>query len=424
MVDPTSNYLLSGSADSSIHLWAIPSLLSFSARSGNEASQSSPSSPLKTLSSHRAAITALVFGHSFSTTNIAISASKDSSCIVWDYLNGTALKTFLLPTTPLCLALDPADRAVYAGYEDGSIQLIDFYKSPTLLDEVHDNTQQAIPIQPPTIDRWSPPEDSSAALSIQVSYDGTSVLSGHQNGQIYAWNVAKGTHGKPLIDLSIPVTNLQMLPVTGFSRVTEKNIKVHQVIKPRYESSFGENLPTPGAIAPANYTLTAQFTSSLPSLHSSSPINHVNEFQSALHHSSFPTSLLEEGIAELTSFTAHASSQNSNSLTSLDDTASQPTQDDALTLLQRKTQALESQILTLKSHQEETLDKFLAMQKQLAQRVASDEAKAVAKRKRRGRRLEMEERKRKKVMGEQVGDESMEEGEEGSSSTDEMTPSD
>ena len=425
MVDPTSNYLLSGSADSSVHLWAIPSLLSFSGPSGNDSSQPSPFSPVKTLSSHQAAITALVFGHGFSNTNIAISASRDNSCIVWDYLKGVTLKTFLLPTTPLCLALDPADRAVYAGYEDGSIQLIDFYRSPIVLDEMHDNSQQSVPMQPPPTDRLPPPQDSSAALSIQVSYDGTSILSGHQNGQIYPWNVEKRKHGKPLIDLTAPITNLHMLPVTGFPKVIKENLRIHQIIKPRYESSFSGNLPTPSAIAPANYTLTAQFASSLPLPHSSSPTNLVNDFQSSLHHSSFPTSLLEEGIVELTSLDSRNRPRSTSLAASFDGTASPPpsTQNDTLTL-QRQNEALASQIASLESHQERTLDQFLTIKKQLAQRVASDEAKAIAKRKRRARRSEVEERKRKRIMGEEVGDESLDEGADESSSTDEMTPSD
>ncbi|SLM34719.1 WD40/YVTN repeat-like-containing domain [Lasallia pustulata] len=203
--DSTANFLLSGSLDSNIHVWSLPTLLSFASSSVNDISQPSLHAPLRSLANHRAAITALTVGHSASNTNIAVSASKDNTCIVWDYHTGAALHTFLLPSTPLCLTLDPADRAVYAGYDDGSIQLVDFYKNASLTQALHDPALQSTPTQALPSDRWAlPSAATSAALCLDVSYDGTSILSGHQNGKVQIWDIAKGRYNIQLADFSAP----------------------------------------------------------------------------------------------------------------------------------------------------------------------------------------------------------------------------
>lgn len=294
-MDRTSNFLLSGSPDSTIHLWSIPSLLSFLPSSTHDASQAQLLSPLRSFSDHRAAINALEFGHSSGIANIAISASQDNTCIVWDYLGGIALHTFLLVSAPLCLTLDPADRAAYVGYEDGSIQLLKFYIDHSLTHPLHSSDVTSTPSHPAVKDRWLPPSpQSSATLSIQLSYDGATLLSGHRDGTVQSWDVAKGLFGTTLADLSAPVTNLKILSPIGFSLSSTLPLKLHKVVKPRYESSAGvyNNLSTASGL-PANYTLTAQFATTL----SSEP----SDFQKSLTSPTFSSSLLDASIAELAS---------------------------------------------------------------------------------------------------------------------------
>ncbi|KAL8697854.1 MAG: hypothetical protein Q9201_006894, partial [Fulgogasparrea decipioides] len=317
-VDPTFNFLLSGSSDSNLHVWSLPSLLSFSQPSSNDPSQPRPYSPIRTLTNHRAAINAVLFGHSASKANFAISASKDQTCIIWDYFNGTVLHTYLLSNNPLCLALDPADRAAYTGYPDGSIQVLNFYKQSSLIHQHYDSNQQSTPTQPPPSDRWHPPETSSSpALCIQISYDSTTLLSGHENGKCHTWNIAKGNYNTQLADLTLPITNLTILPPTGFPNPRKANIKLHNVVKPRYESSLfdgtssgGTRSNATGSGIPINYTFTAQFLSTLP-LPSDMPPQ-SRELDEALTHPSFPTWMLEEGIAELASLNHPSSASYSN----------------------------------------------------------------------------------------------------------------
>ncbi|KAL8762554.1 MAG: hypothetical protein Q9184_001462 [Pyrenodesmia sp. 2 TL-2023] len=316
-VDPTLNFLISGSLDSNLHVWSIVSLLSFSQPSQDDASQPRPLSPLRTLTNHRAGINAVIFGHSASKANFAISAAKDNTCIVWDYTYGTVLHTFLLSDSPICLALDPADRATYAGYEDGSIQLLDWYKRPSQIHPLYDPNQQFTPTQPPTTDRWRLHEHSSPALCLQISYDSTALLSGHESGKIHRWNIAKGKYSDQVADVTLPITNLHMLPPTGFPNAPTPNFKLHNVVKPRYESSLDSSRSN--SVIPSNYSFTAQFTSTLPL---PDPPAHYSELDDALTHPSFPTSMLDRGLAELTTLNdlnTRASSDEYNNLMQAND---------------------------------------------------------------------------------------------------------
>ena len=388
-------------------------MLSFSASSANENGQYPPFSPLRSLSNHRAAINAILFGHSSSNRNIAVSASKDNTCIVWDYVNGDALHTFLLPSSPLCLALDPADRAFYAGYEDGSVQLIDFYSQGGLIQPLHNPALQSTPTQPPPSDRWSAPHQSaSQILCLQVSYDGTSLLSGHQDGKIHVWDVAEGKYDKRLADFTAPITNILMLKPTGFPELTKPAVKLHNVVKPRYESFVDGDRGVGGATIPTKYVFAVQFTSTLPFPF---PAN-TTSFHQHLHHSSFPTTLLEETLAELCSpqkgFDAATGSSE-------------------LADLRAQNSSLLSQLGVAEERHRTTAAIMLEKNKEEWRRQKDEEIKAARKKRRRLRRMKIAEVARKKEMGEAVDNEDedmnergMDEEEDLSSSTDEMTESD
>lgn len=349
-------------------------------------------------------------GHSFSRNNIAVSASKDNMCLVWDYYCGEILHTFLLSASPLCLALDPADRAVYAGYEDGSIQFIDFFGQGGLNQPLHDPASRSTPTQPPPTARWSAPDSASAVFCAQLSYDGTALLTGHEDGKIYRWDVAAGRYDKQLADFSAPITNLHMLKPSGFPTVTRRSVKLHNAVKPRYESFGNGDQGGFNAAGPSNYTFTAQFTSNIPLQES----NASNSFHEALTNQSFPQSFLDESLAEF------LASQNStkNASESAD-----------LAELRAQNASLTSQLSTAVERQHKAAAEVQERNNEDWRRQKDEEIKSARKKRRRLRRLKTEEVARKKEMGEKVDDEDEEMGENEedeedlSSSTDELTDS-
>lgn len=316
VVDPTSNFVLSASADASIHVWSLPSLLSFS----NAAAQGQHS-PLHTLSGHRAAITSLVIGHSAGFCNIAVSASADRSCIVWDYHENQLLRTVLLPEVPRCLALDPADRAFYTTYDDGSVQMVDFYSEAfsaanpdSVQHPLYDPAQAAMPVQPPPQTRWTPPSaDQGAALSAILSYDGSMLMTGHASGNVLIWDVPLGRYSSTFTSAPMmgPVTNLVSLPVQGFPNTCTALFSQAAIVKPKHAAFDKSDLD--GAV-PGNYNLSLQFSRQLPMPHISAsrkqPAVTESDFLTALTHPVFPESLLAESLAELASWNGSAKPQS------------------------------------------------------------------------------------------------------------------
>lgn len=304
VVDPTSNFVLSGSSDASIHVWSLVDLLSFTKPPSGRDRQP-PNSPIRTFSNHRAGISALAVGHSTGRYNIAVSASQDNTAIAWDYHNGRVLRTFLLPASAVSLTLDPVDRAFYAGYEDGSIQSVDFYKSQSVQHPLHDPSLQSTPAQPSAGDRWAPPSpECGPAHALSLSHDGAVLLSGHQNGKVLSWSVGRRKYASTVADFTHPVTNLFVLPPIGLSLPALDLKRVaHTIVKPRYDSTLSENSHTAGAV-PADYTFNTHLLPSISPLptitttkapHTTRTDHFAESFTQAL----FSDSLLEEGLAEL-----------------------------------------------------------------------------------------------------------------------------
>jgi pre-rRNA-processing protein IPI3 len=299
-VDPSSNFFLSGSPDAMVHVWALPAILSFSPDTSR--------TPVHTLSTHRGPISSIVCGHSSSSANIAVSISGDKSAIVWDYHNGQALRNYLLPEAPTAVTLDPADRAIYVAYADGSLQTIDFYdetQKAMSTDVLRDPSSVHRPVQPPPKTRFSAESQKlGGALSLSLSWDGMTLVSGHASGKVAAWDIAKSNYLTTLTNLPGPVSNVQFLPPTGFPQAPERNFKVHTVVKPKQDAGSAAG---GSGLIPPGYTLNMQLTGRLRTGRASATetmFTPKTAFEEALAHPSFPASMLEESLAELESWNA------------------------------------------------------------------------------------------------------------------------
>ncbi|CAG8975992.1 hypothetical protein HYALB_00011547 [Hymenoscyphus albidus] len=255
------SHITTGSQDSNVHVWSIPRLLALGAGETHH-------EPVRTLSNHRAAITSLAMGQSTNQTNICVSASRDNTIIVWNHHTGDLLRTFLLPDTPLCLALDPCHRAVYAGFEDGSLQVIEILNARSTLNPLYDPSLQTTPVQV-TLPPWTAPIEAGSAFCIGLSYDGTHIISGHASGKIFQWDTGRRAFVSELVDLNAPVTNLLMLSPFAPKRMT----KVINVVKPK--------------IGEVQYTFTAQLCGPPP----------TTSLDNVVQSLGFPADILDDAIS-------------------------------------------------------------------------------------------------------------------------------
>lgn len=256
----TPYHVLTGSDDSDIHVWSLPQLLELDSAAEHE--------PLRSLSNHRAAITGLSLSPSVSAdTNFCVSASKDKSCIIWNYQTGDALRTLLLPSFPLCLSLDPSSRAVCVSCEDGSLYLAEFFAEKPVLGPGSEDASTVVQVSSPF---GATQPDVGPASCLSMSYDGTMLLTGHPKGQIMKWDIAEYKSPVELANLNAAVTNISF--VSPFP--TEKPTKTVNIVKPSQ--------------AERAYTFTAQFDAFQSS---------ATRFDSLVNASGFPREPMESAIA-------------------------------------------------------------------------------------------------------------------------------
>lgn len=256
----TPYHVLTGSDDSDIHVWSLPQLLELDSATEPE--------PQRSLSNHRAAITALATSPSVSNdTNFCVSASKDKSCIIWNYQTGDALRTLLFPSFPLCLSLDPSSRAICASCEDGSLYLAELFAEKPFLGPQSEDASTVVQISSPF---GATQPDVGPASCLSLSYDGTMLLTGHPRGQIMRWDIAENKSPVELANLNAAVTNIAF--VSPFP--TDKPTKTVTITKPSQ--------------AERAYTFTGQFEPSSAS---------ETRFDSLLNATGFPENTMENAIA-------------------------------------------------------------------------------------------------------------------------------
>ena len=296
-IDPTSCFLLSGSADATALVWSLPGLLSFSSTKEDRR-------PLRTNSEHRSGLTALTVGHSSFSGNIAVSTDKDSKAIVWDHRTGEILRIILLESPPLALVLDPADRALYASYADGSVQMIDFFRlganksAASTVNTIHDMTSghtTALEPDPETIVS-APSQNLGCAHSLALSWDTTTLISGHESGKIVIWDIAHRMYTSLLCTLPGPITNLIPLCPRGFATDSgSPPLEIQAIIKPKI--SLGAPDAKMGTLIPPEYTMSVRFPCTLP-------INNDVQSPPSVLETLFtqpgiPKSTVDQGLSEL-----------------------------------------------------------------------------------------------------------------------------
>ena len=182
------------------------------------------------------------------------------------------------------MALDPCDRAVYTGFEDGSLQMIELMQPDSAINPLYDTRLQNTPVQVNS-PVWSPPTENLGAVHcLGLSYDGTSLFSGHSSGKISHWDTGRRAFLVELSDLNAPVTNLVMqspFPKTP----TTKSINV---VKPK--------------LAEGNYAFTAQLNGTKKS----------TTFDQAMEYQGFPKGMLEKALLDFAQPQTTATSSSSS----------------------------------------------------------------------------------------------------------------
>ncbi|QSL65180.1 hypothetical protein MERGE_002485 [Pneumocystis wakefieldiae] len=179
------SFFLTGSEDSHLCLWRLSDMVDLYSKK--------EACPVKTWNDHSLAITDIVCG--FGTANSArvFTSSLDSIVNVWDLSTQSLLTTFVFPKPITCLAIDPAERAFYAGNDQGDVYLVNLYGfseekslgsfyeaiggSKKVIQSVHDES---------TIFKGH----KSAISCLTLSFDGSLLITGSEDNDVFLWDIA------------------------------------------------------------------------------------------------------------------------------------------------------------------------------------------------------------------------------------------
>lgn len=239
----TPYHILSASDDSNINVWSKARLLELDSQAELE--------PEVVLSNHRGAVTDLVAAPgSNPETSICVSASKDKTCIVWNYRTGQVLRTLLFPAAPSCLSLDPFARALCVAVDGAAVYLVEMFgDKPLLGGSAPEPASIVVQLQEPLA---VAEEGTGETLCMERSYDDSSILTGHACGRILRWNLAPSAPPVQMTNLNSAVTNLVFSPLLSKG----DQVRPHTVVKPnhaRKQHVFLAQLHTRGASKPSRF---------------------------------------------------------------------------------------------------------------------------------------------------------------------------
>ena len=278
--------------------------------------------------------------------------------------------------------LDPADRAVYSGHDDGSLSMIEFQVSST-----SQRSDIAIQVSPKAT--WGLPGHDGETGSVNdlgVSYDGTTVLSCHVSGTVHSWDVGLGKWKSRVHIHDRPVSNIQMLRPSGLPLPRKGDIKLKEVTKPRFDGI---------GIKQASLPVTAQFSGKLEPLSKILKEQDIS-FANAISSHMIPDALIDEGIA---AFSQSTTSYKELALVSANgsEAVSSP-----IVELEKRNGNLLSQLEEAVKGQRKAIKRCMEYEREEWLRRQEVDRKRERKKQRRLREMKIQEMERKRFMGEAV----------------------
>lgn len=176
-----SSVLASGGADARVLVWRTIDLIN-------------GGGPIHTLTPHTLPIVDCVFGAGIFREARLYTASEDATVTVFDVFSGRLLYTLASDATKIhCLALDPAERAIYLGGNDG-VHCVPLYYEPassTKLISVG-STDGSVVSTNSVGERVLRPESSLVVTALAVSPDASHLFVGTDEGQVSSWETGSG----------------------------------------------------------------------------------------------------------------------------------------------------------------------------------------------------------------------------------------
>lgn len=144
-------------------------------------------------------------------------SSLDNTLRCWDLERNELVSTYILPEKIKAIAVDPAERAVYAGLINGDILIVSRYKlnAATGMVEGPKGNNEKITLTYQNNNEIllkRPDSDTKASVTcLDISFDGTVLAAGYSDGQAYTWDITTKQVLRKLTPQKEAVSSIQIV---------------------------------------------------------------------------------------------------------------------------------------------------------------------------------------------------------------------
>ncbi|EGW30814.1 Pre-rRNA-processing protein IPI3 [Spathaspora passalidarum NRRL Y-27907] len=222
---PCGTFLVTGGDDARVIVWSVVDLLT-----------DDKAKPYFSITDHTLPITDLLLSDSGVVHDLRLyTTSTDCTVRVYDVLSKSLLTTFVLPYGVNCVAKDPANRALYVGLVNGMIRTIPLYtinKTTSVLESIG-GMNKIITIDNDVNLANTFTHHHAPITQLDISLDGTSLISGDETGVVYASDIVTKQIIKTFTkcDSAIAYLKVETLPKSIDSGITTVD-KKHRMIPP------------------------------------------------------------------------------------------------------------------------------------------------------------------------------------------------
>ncbi|KAK9368687.1 WD40-repeat-containing domain protein [Lipomyces kononenkoae] len=146
--------------------------------------------PLESANQHSLEVTGLFCGLGGILDSRLYSISLDGSCRVWNASDLRLQTTYVFKEALLSIVVDPAERAIYAGTDDGVIYHVDLYRQSREGAglEYTGGLQRVVEVSTESSVKFT--QHTGKVLSLDLSFDSTLLVSGSEDGTVIVWDIA------------------------------------------------------------------------------------------------------------------------------------------------------------------------------------------------------------------------------------------
>lgn len=211
------SFLLTGGDDARVMCWRVVDLVT----------STDIVQPVYSWSEHTLPITDIKIGYGSALEARIYTASEDQTVRIWDLRSGLLLTTFVLDYKVYSMCVDPAERVIYTGLENGDIKLINLYyineKSGLL--ESRGGAKQIVTADGPGELNGN---HTSLVACLCLSFDASLLISGDIGGNVYVWDLAAKQVSRKLKQHKGPISAI-------FTLTREKSSAVEEPLLPLFK---------------------------------------------------------------------------------------------------------------------------------------------------------------------------------------------